>query len=88
VEISATESHLFPYQQFVTASLVHENGADVLRLAFSSHDVEVTGRNLRDLLLGLQDFAVKWLRTVPEHYQSVASEEPLAVSNIRITAIG
>jgi hypothetical protein len=70
VEISGTESRLFPYQQFVAASLVHENGADVLRLAFSSHDVEITGRNLRELLVALQEFAVKWVRTVPERYQT------------------
>jgi len=53
----------------VTASFVHENANDVVRLAFSSHDLEITGRNLRDLLVALQEFAVKWVRAVPERYQ-------------------
>src|SRR6059058_4204007 len=41
---------------------------EILRLTFSSHDVEIAGRNLRALLLALQDFAVKWLRSMPERY--------------------
>jgi hypothetical protein len=88
VEISATESHLFPYQQFITASLARENATDVLRLAFPSHDIEITGRNLRELLVALQEFTVKWVRIVPERYQSVMSNEPLIVSSIRITVTG
>jgi len=88
VEISKTESHLFPYQQLITASLAHENTEDVLRLAFSSHDVEITGRNLRELLVALQEFAVKWLRAVPDPYQlTMAPTEQGMVSRICIKAM-
>jgi hypothetical protein len=84
VEISATETHLFPYQQMVTASLIHENAHDVVRLAFSSHDIEITGRNLRELLVALQEFAVKWLRTIPDRYQAVTNPNSSLISYIRI----
>jgi hypothetical protein len=84
VEISATETHLFPYQQMVTASLIIENAHDVVRLAFSSHDVEITGRNLRELLVALQEFAVKWLRTIPDRYQAVTTADSCLISYIRI----
>jgi hypothetical protein len=87
VEISATETHLFPYQQMVTASLVRENDHDVVHLAFSSHDIEITGRNLRDLLVGLQDFAVKWLRALPHHYQQMLSGDTGSISSIRIKPV-
>jgi hypothetical protein len=88
VEISGAETHLFPYQQMLTASLVHENGVDVLILAFSSHDVEITGRNLRELLVGLQDFSVKWLRAVPDRYQGVMVAESVAITKVCLSAVG
>jgi hypothetical protein len=88
VEISGAEAHIFPYQQLVTASLVHENAVDVLRMAFSSHDVEITGRNLRELLVGLQEFSVKWLRTVPDRYQGVVVAESVMITKVCLTAVG
>jgi hypothetical protein len=84
VEISGTESHLFPYQQLVTASLVRQDAIDLLRLTFPSHDVEITGRNLRELLVGVQEFEVKWLRAIPERYQPAGSESA-AILTIRIS---
>lgn len=68
----------------VTASLIHENAHDVVRLAFSSHDIEITGRNLRELLVALQEFAVKWLRTIPDRYQAVTNPNSSLISYIRI----
>jgi hypothetical protein len=51
---------------------------------FSSHDVELQGRNLRTLLLALQDFAVKWLRSMPERYQVLETSENGVISGIHI----
>jgi hypothetical protein len=53
----------------VTASLDCGDEAEILRLTFSTHDVEITGRNLRPLLLALQDFAVKWVRAIHKRYE-------------------
>jgi hypothetical protein len=75
---------LFPYQHLVNASLTNSEGVETLRLAFSSHDVELQGRNLRALLLALQDFAVKWIRTMPEKYQTLEPAENGVVSSIRV----
>ena len=73
----------------ITASLIHENAHEVLRLAFSSHDVEITGRNLRELLVALQEFSVKWVRAVPERYQmTIAPTGQGILSNIRVTVLG
>lgn len=69
IETSPNESHVFPYQHLVTASLTSAEDTETLRLSFSSHDVELEGRNLRTLLLALQDFAVKWLRAISERYR-------------------
>ena len=57
----------------------------MLRLTFSSHDVEITGRCLRELLVAIQDFAVKCVRVVPERYHGVAAADASLVLSIRIT---
>jgi hypothetical protein len=84
IELSDSEIHVFPYQHLVTASLIHKEEAEVLRLAFSSHDVEIGGRNLRALLLALQDFAVKWLRAVPPRYEALENSDEGVITRIRI----
>jgi len=53
-------------------------------LLFSSHDVELQGRNLRTLLLALQDFAVKWLRTMPERYEGLETGDSGVITGIKV----
>jgi hypothetical protein len=84
IELSGSEIHVFPYQHLVTASLIHKEGVEVLRLAFSSHDVEIGGRNLRSLLLALQEFAVKWVRVMPHRYHQLEAAENGVVSIIKL----
>ena len=84
VETSCSDSHVCPYQHLITASLARAGETETLRLSFSSHDVELQGQNLRTLLLALQDFAVKWIRAMPERYHALEPGENGAVSSIRI----
>jgi hypothetical protein len=84
IETSDRTAQLFPYQHLVTASLDCADEVEILRLAFSTHDVEITGRNLRALLLALQDFAVKWLRAVPQRYEALGNSDDGLISRIRI----
>ena len=84
VETRANEMCLFPYQHLVNASLTNSEGVETLRLAFSSHDVELQGRNLRTLLLALQDYAVKWLRTMPERYEGLETGDGGVITGIHI----
>ncbi len=84
IETSPNESHVFPYQHLVTASLTSADQIETLRLLFSSHDVELQGRNLRTLLLALQDFAVKWLRTMPERYEGLKTGDGGVITGIQI----
>ena len=85
LEPAGGELHIFPFQHFVTASLVRSGDGETLRLVLSNHEIEIIGRNLRELLLALQDFAVKWVRTVPERYHTLAAGDAAMVSSIRIT---
>ena len=84
IETSDRTAQLFPYQHLVTALLDYRGEAEILRLTFSTHDVEITGRNLRALLLAVQDFAVKWLRPVPQRYEALGNGEDGVITRIRI----
>jgi len=86
VELPSGEVHLFSYQHFVTASLQPaDGGVEAVRITFSSHELHFEGRGLRELLLGLQDFAVKWLRTAPDRYRTLPVNAEGIISAIRIT---
>ena len=88
IETSPRGSHVFPYQHFVSASLDQLEQAEELQLKFSSHDVELRGRNLRGLLLALQDFAVKWIRVMPPRYRELEIGDAGVVTDIRIEEKG
>ena len=85
VELQNGETHLFSYQHFVTASFKRDDvGTETARVSFSSHELEIEGRGLRELLLCLQDFAVKWVRTAPERYHVLPGSADGVVTAIRI----
>ena len=84
IETSDRAAQVFPYQHLVTASLDCGDEAEILRLTFSTHDVEITGRNLRALLLAVQDFAVKWLRAIPQRYEQLGAGDDGVITSIKV----
>lgn len=84
IELLNGEIYLFPYTHFAVARLIRTaEDTETLRLTFSTHEVQIEGHNLRDLVLGIQDFAIKWLRTMPEKYASMNSRDGV-ISAIRV----
>lgn len=87
IELSCGDIHLFSYQHFITAALTRaDSGVETVRIAFSSHDVEIEGRGLRNLLADLQDFGVKWMRVAPSRYHELARETGGVIVAIRVAA--
>ena len=87
VELTSGETHLFSYQHFVTAAFSRDDaGAEIGRIVFSTHTLEIEGRGLRELLLGLQDFAVKWMRPAPARYLALPVATEGVISAICIVA--
>jgi hypothetical protein len=66
---------------------VRTEDSEIVRITFATHDVEITGSDLRELLHALQDFAVKWVRATPERYQMLGSPEVGRVAKIRIVPV-
>ncbi|WP_348543700.1 hypothetical protein [Chthoniobacter sp.] len=71
----------------MTASLQRNDvGGETVHVTFSSHELDVEGRGLRELLLGLQDFAIKWLRTAPDRYHTLPASADGIITSLRIAA--
>ena len=87
IELESSEIHLLPYNHLISARLtLGTGGTESLQITFSAHEVQIEGHNLRDLLLGIQDFAIKWLRAVPEKYGAVAPIREGVVTSIRVVS--
>lgn len=87
VELENGDAHLLSYQHFAAATLTRAGeGAETLRVTFSTHELAIEGRGLRDLLLSLQDFAVKWMRPAPERYHALAPSADGIITAIGISA--
>ncbi len=86
IELLNGETHLFPYTHLITARLTRNTGdAETLHLTFSAHEVQIEGHALRDLILGIQDYAIKWLRPVPERYHAVVPIQEGVITSIQVT---
>ncbi len=88
VELQSGEMHLFAYQHFVTASFNRNDaGTETARIVFSTRALTVEGSGLRELILSLQDFAVKWLRAAPGRYESLTGAADGSIRAIRIETV-
>lgn len=88
IELSSEEMHLLPYSHLVAAQFIRAaEGEESLRLTFSTHEVKIEGQELRDLLLGIQDFAIKWLRPVPQRYSVIAPTMGGVIAKISVLAV-
>jgi len=88
LELPSGETHILSYAHFLAACLRRGDSVpETLCISFSGHEIEIDGHGLRELLLSLQDLAVKWVRTAPERFRGLVGDDSGVVSNIRITAV-
>jgi hypothetical protein len=85
LEMEAKSFYLLPYHHLELVKFESGEGLDTLTLSFLNRTVCITGKNLRDLGLALQDRAVEFVRILPalDRYSSVAGKEA-AVKTIEI----
>jgi hypothetical protein len=85
LEMDAKIFYLLPYHHLELVKFESGEGLDTLTLSFLNRTVRITGKNLRDLALALQDRAVEFVRILPalDRYSSVAGKEA-AVKTIEV----
>src|SRR5208283_2859540 len=77
LELNPKGFYLLPYHHLELVKFEAGEGLDTLTLSFLKRTVLVTGKNLRELGLALQDRAVEFVKPMPvfDRYSSVGRNE-------------
>ena len=86
LELDPKGFYLLPYHHLELVKFEAGDGLDTLTLLFLRRTVLITGKNLRELGLALQDRAVEFVKPMPvfDRYSSLAISEG-SVKTIEIT---
>ena len=88
VELSDDRSFIFPYTHLTFASTEREEGRDVLTASFTTHDLRIVGKNLRELGIALQRLAVDWVKPAPVRYAVLVSSDTIFIEKIEVEEVG
>ena len=84
VELNDGSFFVFPYVHWMFAKLERSADHESLTVSFATHDLQISGRRLRDLGIALQKFAVDWIKENPERYTDFASKDAAWIERIEI----
>ena len=83
-ELSDDNSFILPYTHLTFAEMKREEGRDVLTAYFTSHDLRIVGKNLRELGIALQGLAVDWIKPAPARYAVLAASDAVFIESIGV----
>ncbi len=86
IELNSGEIFLFRYQQLLGVHHVRAPNLETLKISFSTHQVVLSGRNLSEITLALEELAIAWIKPVPIRYQEVAELSGALVTGIEVSA--
>lgn len=86
VELDDGAFFVFPYLHLGFAKMETQKEQNVLLLSFSSHDVRITGRNLKDLGIAIQRLSVEWVRKTNTRYVTLAKKDAAIIEKIEVEA--
>ena len=75
LELNQKSFCLLPYHHLEFVKFESDAGQDTLTLLFLNRAVCVTGKNLRELGLALQDRCVEFIKPLPERYAPLVGNE-------------
>jgi hypothetical protein len=90
IELKHGELHLLPYSSLICVHLAPESGSDKhdqLELTFASHDVLVTGFNLKEIAEAIQKAACHFLAETNAAKAAFEGEKP-GITSITVTPAG
>jgi len=88
IELNSGNFFVFPLSHFLSAEFTRANDGDSLNLAFSTHEVRIRGRHLREIALAFQKLAVDWIKEIPERYAALANSKVVLIQSIEVFAKG
>jgi len=78
---------LFPYGHLGLVRLERHSENDRLQLSFPKHEIEITGKHLRELGLAFQKLAVNWVRESPARYAAMANSDSACITSIKVNEL-
>jgi hypothetical protein len=84
VELGDGRFFILPYVHFAFADLERDGDADVLTASFTTHDLRIVGRNLRELGIALQKFAVDWVKAAPARYATLTTRDSVFIQTLEV----
>jgi hypothetical protein len=87
VELADGSFFLFPYAHLDMVKFEQDGETDLLHLRFANHEIQITGKRLRELGLAFQKLVVEWVRSVPERYAGVAAGDAVCVTSIKVSEL-
>lgn len=87
VEMDDGSFVVLPYDHLGFVKLEPQKDSDLLHVFLSTHDIQITGRNLRALGLAFQKCAVDWIRALPARSSPQAEDDYVWIKNITLRDI-
>lgn len=84
VELADGTFLILPYPHLGFAKLSSDEAAETLLLTFSSHEITIVGRKLRDLALAVQKLSADWIREVPKRYSQLVEQDSPVIETILV----
>lgn len=87
VELGDGRFFILPYVHFAFANLEREGDDDVLTASFTTHDLRIVGKNLRELGIALQKFAVDWVKAAPARYATLTTKDTVFIQALEVKEV-
>ena len=84
VELADGSFYLFPYMQVAFTKFERSDNRERLTVRVPTHNVQITGTNLRELGLAFQKDSVEWVREIPERYMPLVSKDGVRIERIEV----
>jgi len=87
VELADGSFYVFPYNHLAFAKFVPGNDNDALHVLLDTHEIQITGKHLREIGLAIQKLAVDWVKESPARYSPPANEDNAWITSITVTEV-
>jgi len=88
IELEGQRFFIFPFTYFIAGEFCTSDETEELKLTFSSYEIRISGRDLRELAIGFQKQTVEWIKVVPAHYAALVPTGAPLVLSITVESVG
>ena len=87
VELADGGLYIFPYNHVACVRFEPGNGIDTLCVGADTHEIQITGTNLREVALAFQKLAVEWVKALPARHGALSGDDDARINSITVKEI-